>query len=350
MTNLFFQTTSIISRTVFKVSLNIISAVCVFAQFVRSNVLILQRGTYPEKQVNNALMLICYCRLNPQDVGTSQFVQEMINTIGVPYYFQNLFLLLPLGQISLRGIFSIQFDTNLSQSMIQRLKSSFQGDLLTIRSYFLQNGIENTRPNISGSPSKKTEISVFLDNGSGIACPTVNMLGKSGKFYAGINSKNIGLFFPSSTGYVHSLTWLFALLFRPIPKAESKADVRKVVSDFSRFVNANFTACLTPEIFSALQNNILIWYFDGNTVVFQTPKLNPNQPRNPQTGERSVPKVNQTGQLQQSQGQRPRPKTLDDTASLQAIVKTFIREIVLQELNSVMSDSSKQPSFSLVAV
>jgi len=350
MTNLFFQTTSIISRTVFKVMLNITAAVSVFSQFVRSNVLILQRGNYPKLQINNALTLICYCRLNPQDVGTSQFVQEMINTIGVPYYFQHLFLLLPLGQISLRGIFSIQFDTNLSPSQIQQLKSAFQADLLTIRSFFLQNGIENTRPNISGSPSKKTEISVFLDNGSGIACPKVNQQGSSGKFFLAVNTKNVGLFFPSSTGYVHSLTWLFALLFKPIPKAEDKGDIRKVVSDFSRFVNANFTACLTPEIFAALQNNILIWYFDGNTVVFQTPQSSPNQPRNPLTGAKTEPRVKQSGPNPPNQGQRPRPKQVDDTASLQAIVKTLIREIVLQELSNVVSDTIKQPKFSLVSV
>lgn len=283
MTNIFFQSQSILSNTTFKLRIHIINAVDLFVNFVHSYIYVVTKpGPYPKTQLINTLRLLCYARLNPQDVATTVFVNTIIGSIGLPTWFIHLTHLLPSGSIGLKGVFTISLDSDISSENADNLKSTFQTDLLQIRSYYISAGLPyGFKYDIHSNPSKKTDITVLFDPHSYFNKEDDDLDEYDLSVVPDFSKRKdeYTFYFPSSEGFHHSLTWLFSLLFLPhiIAGPSSRRDI---TDDYVRFASLNFKATIQPIVYQGCVQSILYWYFNGNVVVQQQPKGNPSPPRN----------------------------------------------------------------------
>jgi len=280
----------------FKINLKITSAAKFFVNFFVSNIILFRFGTPPIKELINIFTLAAHLRINPQDYYNNRYVQDLFNTIGVPPYLNNFVLLLPNNIVSVIGLISIQFISNVSQSKLVSLVSTCQSDLLVIQRFIVQNGHSMTKFDLSSQPSKSSEITVWTSKYS----PTSFLL----TFH-----------FPSIDGFKNSLSWLISLLFLPSPSSTSPQFTTE--SDYTRIVSSNFSATIGRIFLKDLRTRACYWYFDGNLVVTKPPTGNPNPPRNPQTGQSSQsnkPKPPKSPGGQQDQPPRP-PSTPGGTQS-----------------------------------
>jgi hypothetical protein len=346
MTNIYFNSRSILKNTQFTFSLDIDLACSSFVDFVVSNVLIFRRGTVPKQELYHALQYLCWCRLNPQEIGEIMFAQQISNQIGVPAWFSHLLHLLPTGQISVKGIFSIKLScASYDFSKVQQLRDEFQHNLLQIRRWLLDNGVQVGSFTIGSEPSRKTEITVFSD-------PTNHYEKKDPQLHSDdLNCGQISFHFPSSNGYQHNLSWLFCLLF--LPRLISKTDDEYIsdLSDFTRFSGCIFFAMLSDSLVAQLRYNILVWYFDGNLVTFKNPNFETNPPRNPITGRSSNETKSSKAKLISSEvlsdipqlsQNRPVPDKIK-TDNLMLLVKQYVREVLADEVKNMKE--SLVPSF-----
>lgn len=276
MTNLFFNSSPLFGRTEFNISLNLLNASNKYINYFKSNVLFYTRGNIAFSDLNDVLILCCYCRLNPYEVQINSTTQSLISQIGAPKWFIHLLYLLPSGNLEIKGIFMLKFVSfNVSSEDALALASSLQSKLLRIRSWMLLNGDAPIPFQIHSQPSKKTDVTIFRDIYK--------------KFNHTGSVRTIRFYFPSVSGYTHSLSWLFSILFLPTPISDSFSDRVNIISDVTRFLNTNFYADISLALYNDLVNNILHWYFDGNTVISSNLTYNPKQPRSPFSGQSSPP-------------------------------------------------------------
>jgi len=254
----------------FTIFVNLLFAVNIFVNYVLGNVLIFNRGTTPIKALKEALTILCYARLHPEQIGLQSIINQHISTIGIPPWFLALTHLLPVGSIGIKGIFTISITDTLTQAEVQKLISNLQSNLLNIRTWYLFNGSNPTVvPTILTEASRKTDITVLF-------C------------YPEPGQPGFHFFFPSYDGFKTNLSWLFALLFLPNLGVSIKPS-SLIISDFTRFANLLFTAKLAPALLNQLQLTILHWYFNGHTVGTNRISSSGIPPRSPQTGQPPAP-------------------------------------------------------------